>query len=1057
MNIGLIILVTSLFVGAEDNNDQPAEIKKPNSERVTTNEEVVKNKISINQSDEIPQNTSGIDKSVNKKNSPPIIQGEPRVKINQDEYYSFTPLVNDPENDKLEFDITNKPQWAIFDSRTGTLFGQPTDKEIGKVISVEMTFNDLLANKSTFLTKLKPLKSTSIPPTVIDKTVKDAKYIGGEFKIKEKLSAINLKNHYKEPISYEITEFPTKGILLNGDNGQTIDTNELKSLEVIENLIYKRTKPGKDNFEYKGKRQQILSLKPAIINISYANKAPVAKNFRINAVIETETTSIPFVNNITDDQELIKGIMITKNPQQGSLYIDDQKIEVSNPNKIIDIKSEIIYKSNDTNNSSDSFSYRAFDTDDESSFERTVFIELKQAHKAQQKSNGFVLLNARTPKNPILQIERIKPKVFNVCWGENINGITNAALSIFKNEVKQIIADSWTKYAMLDFIGWGNCITDSQETTTRIEFTNSGVSYYSKNKIVFSADTVNRLSKSTVIHEFGHLLGLIHENERYDTYRYGSVTEDNREKYCKHMMPGWPRQFDMQDNKFLEEYKTKLEFDYDPYSIMNYCNNFYPKGKLSLTDIRKVQKKYGARADSIINLKEKPFTGFYNNGSDNFVYFQDGKHQTSSGSVSFMLNSNEDTKYFNVKHSNGMNTLADYSQKETLQDKVLIPLSNNPISICKTELNTTVSGVVTPLSQCKVFQKKDYIGYRPYYFNSKSNAFNQVTKSFCQELQGEETPWSKSNNWTPKQYFVSLTNCIDIPAYFNVDGNWRLYFKGVGYSGRIKDLEGFYFIDGVLFEDQYKTEQGVLYKYNFHTQLRSYKNFDNHGEMHSKYTGLYKGNYYLDGLLAESHDHINEFDENGLPVNDDFSISENKLYKNGFTFTGLNPSKIGETNGHYINGSNYEFEVKLQIVNGKIYRYHNNEDLFKTNILHPILGYQYNDNATSFSKLRGFNPTSLGNGINSYYTQGYPTTILCKNSGQCSNKNDSVNDIYQLFKDVDLDEIYAWIEVATQYSRYGESLNYSGKAEDVVPILFKGNNPYSGEFNGNTYWKGYMQ
>ena len=110
MNIGLIILLTSLFVGAEDNNDQPAEIKKPNSERITKNEDVVKNNISTNQSDEIPQNTSGIDKSVNKKNSPPTIQGEPKVKINQDEYYSFTPLVNDPENDKLEFDITNKPQ-----------------------------------------------------------------------------------------------------------------------------------------------------------------------------------------------------------------------------------------------------------------------------------------------------------------------------------------------------------------------------------------------------------------------------------------------------------------------------------------------------------------------------------------------------------------------------------------------------------------------------------------------------------------------------------------------------------------------------------------------------------------------------------------------------------------------------------------------------------------------------------------------------------------------------------------------------------------------------------
>lgn len=152
MNIGLIILVTSLFVGAEDNNnDQPVEIKKLNSERVTTNEEVVKNKISINQSDEIPQNTSGIDKSVNKKNSPPTIQGESRVKINQDEYYSFTPLVNDPENDKLEFDITNKPQWAIFDSRTGTLFGQPTNNDIGISKNITITVMDQSGGTSSLV------------------------------------------------------------------------------------------------------------------------------------------------------------------------------------------------------------------------------------------------------------------------------------------------------------------------------------------------------------------------------------------------------------------------------------------------------------------------------------------------------------------------------------------------------------------------------------------------------------------------------------------------------------------------------------------------------------------------------------------------------------------------------------------------------------------------------------------------------------------------------------------------------------------------------------------
>jgi transcription initiation factor IIF auxiliary subunit len=107
MNIGLIILVTSLFWGAEDNNTgQPNEIKNPNYEPKITNEEVDKNNISSNQSDEEPQIITVFNESVNKINSSPTIQGEPRKKINQDEYYSFTPLVNDPENDRLVFDIS---------------------------------------------------------------------------------------------------------------------------------------------------------------------------------------------------------------------------------------------------------------------------------------------------------------------------------------------------------------------------------------------------------------------------------------------------------------------------------------------------------------------------------------------------------------------------------------------------------------------------------------------------------------------------------------------------------------------------------------------------------------------------------------------------------------------------------------------------------------------------------------------------------------------------------------------------------------------------------------
>ena len=652
---------------------------------------------------------------------------------------------------------------------------------------------------------------------------------------------------------------------------------------------------------------------------------------------------------------------------------------------------------------------------------------------------------------------KTKPREFHICWGEKIDAISSDNYSKFKDEVRQILSNSWSNYAMVDFVGWGDCETNDSKETTKIQFTNLGRNYfYGKNNIInFTAYIVNSLKTPTVIHEFGHLLGLMHEHERYDSYRYGSIKEDEQEKYCKDLMPGWPRQLDMEETDFLEEYKTKLEYDYDPYSIMNYCNRFYYKGKLSLTDIKKVQKKYGPRANSLMMFKEKPFTGFYKS-SENFTYYQDGKLETSGDNIAFTIQANVTTEYFNIKHANGMNTLVNYSKKEKLQNKTLIPLSDNAISICKPKLNTANPAEITPLSTCIVFEKKDYVGYRAFYFNSKHNTYNQVMKSFCQELQGDETPWSKSKNWNLKQYFVSLANCIDISSYFNGDNDWRLYFNGVGYNGRINDLEGYYFIDGLIFEDQYKTEKGLLYKYNFRTQLRSYKNFDNNGQIYKKYTGLYKDNYYIEGLQADSHGLFSGFDEDGLPLNDYFALLGNKLYKNGFGFTGINPSKIGKNKGHYIDGSSFEFDGKYEIVNGKTYRFKEEQAHILGNRLHPRFGYQHN--AAIFLKLSGFNPTHLGKGKNSYYAQGYPTTILCKSSSNdCTDKDDSVTDIYYQFMGLDSNEIYAWVEVVSVYSRYGEALSYSGKPEDVKPILFKGHNPFSGNFDGKKYISGYPE
>ncbi|MGB0848891.1 MAG: putative Ig domain-containing protein [Thiolinea sp.] len=58
-------------------------------------------------------------------NPGPTISGEPTTTINSGETYNFTPTAFDPNGDKLSFSISNKPNWASFNTRTGELKGTP--------------------------------------------------------------------------------------------------------------------------------------------------------------------------------------------------------------------------------------------------------------------------------------------------------------------------------------------------------------------------------------------------------------------------------------------------------------------------------------------------------------------------------------------------------------------------------------------------------------------------------------------------------------------------------------------------------------------------------------------------------------------------------------------------------------------------------------------------------------------------------------------------------------------------------------------------------------------
>lgn len=155
MNIGLILLLGSFLVGADnENSENPTEKPKSNNEKTTLNEMVVSKNNQDDPSEIKPDNKQPIqNKNLSSSivNRPPSIRGEPKKTIKQDEHYSFMVQASDPENDKLNFVISNKPSWAIFDTRTGALFGQPNNFDIGISKNIVISVLDQLGRKSSLM------------------------------------------------------------------------------------------------------------------------------------------------------------------------------------------------------------------------------------------------------------------------------------------------------------------------------------------------------------------------------------------------------------------------------------------------------------------------------------------------------------------------------------------------------------------------------------------------------------------------------------------------------------------------------------------------------------------------------------------------------------------------------------------------------------------------------------------------------------------------------------------------------------------------------------------
>jgi hypothetical protein len=358
--------------------------------------------------------------------------------------------------------------------------------------------------------------------------------------------------------------------------------------------------------------------------------------------------------------------------------------------------------------------------------------------------------------------------------------------------------------------------------------------------------------------------------------------------------------------------------------------------------------------------------------------------------------------------------------------------------------------------------------YDIFYYDDPYGHVGEVITLFCNKTIGSiQHPYT----------FVDLNkekDCVNFKEYLHefVASDWKVFFRGNGFNGRLYALPNSYFENGNYNYDTFllrmskNTTRAVARKDFINSRIifftgtidsavyNSNKYYRYSSELDNTQPGYFINGIKLKPNLVreeieklDNHKRDNSIDPFNLVTEQKvtYAYKDIRLYRNGIPFTGSyhdlrnNDGRIDKLSSYAAGYINY-----ARIDNDQILTINDFGGL-------SVLTFPFRPENLTQNSFNGFNTTSLGIS-NGYYVKSFPAHVICVEEHYC--KDIRKGEDFKAFSNEPKDYIYAFVDNNPCTNTLLSHVRNNCSSSTPDEVLYYGDQPFNGSFYGGEYTNG---